>query len=400
VNTALILPPTAASFRPIGGLPLIQRTVLSALRSGFERVIVMPGNNGARLQQLFSTDPRTRRVELADQPPARLIREGQVALIPGDCLVTSATLNRVYDTRVNGRPVVFTHGASGENLVLCHAAALSQLEDLLEQSASARRARLQEMGEPSPDALGDDLCVHVTDESSARVAEDRLLAQLRSSTADSDGPLARWIDRSVSQWISRRLVYTPLRPNHITIIGTTIGLLAAWCIAQGAHTFAILGTLLFLCATVIDGVDGEVARLKFQETPFGHKFDIFTDNVVHVAIFTAVAIGQFRRYPEANYPLLIGLFLVGLASAMAAASWCFLREPQALRQVAAPRTTKGRVRRVLLRGFESLMNRDFAYVLFALAIIDRLQWFFWGCVFGTYLFSAGLLWIYRWRDAA
>jgi phosphatidylglycerophosphate synthase len=195
-------------------------------------------------------------------------------------------------------------------------------------------------------------------------------------------------------------VYTPLRPNHITIIGTTIGLLAAWCIAQGAHTFAILGTLLFLCATVIDGVDGEVARLKFQETPFGHKFDIFTDNVVHVAIFTAVAIGQFRRYPEANYPLLIGLFLVGLASAMAAASWCFLREPQALRQVAAPRTTKGRVRRVLLRGFESLMNRDFAYVLFALAIIDRLQWFFWGCVFGTYLFSAGLLWIYRWRDAA
>jgi hypothetical protein len=29
-----------------------------------------------------------------------------------------------------------------------------------------------------------------------------------------------------------------------------------------------------------------------------------------------------------------------------------------------------------------------------------LEWFFWAAAFGTYVFSAALLWVYRWRDAA
>ena len=68
-----------------------------------------------------------------------------------------------------------------------------------------RFARLVEGGACVRLPIGERLCERVTDGASARVAEERLLAELRASTAASDGPLARW-DRFASQWLSRRLV--------------------------------------------------------------------------------------------------------------------------------------------------------------------------------------------------
>ena len=65
----------------------------------------------------------------------------------------------------------------------------------------------------------------------------------------------------------------------------------------------------------------------------------------------------------------------------------------------APRSRRGRWRRRLLRGFESLMNRDFAYLLLALALFGKLHWFLWGAAFGTYIYAGALVLVYRWRDA-
>ncbi|MBI4514673.1 MAG: CDP-alcohol phosphatidyltransferase family protein [Deltaproteobacteria bacterium] len=391
MNTALILPLTASSFRPIAGLPLIQRTVLGALRGGFERVVVMPGAEPARLQQLLAADPRLHRVEVSAQPPARIISEGQVAIVPGDCLVTSDTLAQLYDTRVNGRPVAFG-GVGGAQIVLCPAAVLAELDG---DAANPLRG----LDPEPPVAPSAAVCMRVMDDATARAAEAALFAQLRAATAESDGPLARWLDRSVSQWLSRRLVHTALRPNHITIIGTTIGLLGAWSLAQGTYALDLLGTFTFLCATVIDGCDGEVARLKFQETPFGHYFDVITDNIVHVAIFVALGVGQYRQHPAENYAPLVALMLGGFATAALATYWCFLRPVQGPQTKTPARGGKGRIRRLVLRAGESVMNRDFAYLLFALALFGRLHWFLWGTAFGTYVFAAALLWAYRWRDA-
>jgi phosphatidylglycerophosphate synthase len=385
VTIALILPPTAASFQTIGGLPLIQRTVLGSLRAGFERVLVMAGSEGPRLRDLFAGDARTRGVAVLEGRPVDALCEGQVAVIPGDSLVTPAALARVRGAPALGRCMIFE--GNGTRLTLGPAERLAELMGdggaLLGPDASVA-------------SLDGDVCVHVTDEASARAAEARLLAEIRASTAASDGPLARLIDRSVSQWISRRLVHTRLRPNHITIISTAIGLAGAWCLARGAWAFDVLGTLLFLCATVIDGCDGEVARLKFQETPFGKSFDVATDNVVHAAIFIGLAFGQYQRDPDGRYGVLLGVLLGGVAAAATAGWWCLLH-PVAMRRTV--RTMKGKIRNALLRTFESVLNRDFAYLLFALAVIDRLQWFFWGAAFGAWVFAAALVWVYRWRDA-
>src|SRR2546426_11462410 len=88
---------------------------------------------------------------------------------------------------------------------------------------------------------------------------------------------------------------TSLRPNHVTMIGTCVGLLAAAVLSRGTYWAGVAGTVLFLWAIIIDGCDGEVARLTFRESAFGQAFDVITDNIVHAAIFAGLAVGVYRQ---------------------------------------------------------------------------------------------------------
>jgi phosphatidylglycerophosphate synthase len=238
-------------------------------------------------------------------------------------------------------------------------------------------------------------CMRVRDTADVAAAEDRLVADLRAATAESDGPMARF-DRALSTRLSRRLVRTPLRPNHITLAGTVVGLLAAWCISSGTYAGGLAGALLFWIAVIIDGCDGEVARLKMQESRFGYLFDVITDNVVHAAIFVGIGIGQYRAAPSESHVLLAVLLMSGLAVALVASYVCLIRHPPVQRL--APRSRKGKLRKRLLLAFEAVMNRDFAYVLLPLALLGRLNWFLWGAGFGSHAFTLGLFVVYLWRD--
>jgi len=193
--------------------------------------------------------------------------------------------------------------------------------------------------------------------------------------------------------------HTQLRPNHITTIGTAVGLLAAAALSHGSYWSGVAGTLLFLCTTIIDGCDGEVARLTFQETRFGQRFDVITDNVVHVAIFIGLAVGLYHQNPDGHYLLLMGILLGGFACTSVVTYFFLVRRPGFATSGGTPVSWRGKVRRRLLQGFEGLMNRDFAYLLLVLALVDRLYWFMWSTAFGTYAFAILLVWIYRWRDA-
>jgi 1L-myo-inositol 1-phosphate cytidylyltransferase / CDP-L-myo-inositol myo-inositolphosphotransferase len=398
VKTALILPPTAPSFWRVAGLPVIQRTVLAALRSGFDRIVVIGGIYADRLRAVLNADARTCAVEVSSGLPA--LAESSVAVIPSDCLLTPATLQRLDTVTLDGRPVLFT-AAARTGLALCRPAMLASIDagTLTNGSAEALWAALAARGAQQM-ALDGAVLAPITDARSVAAAEAALCERLRADSAASDGPLAHWIDRRISLWISRWLVRrTPLRPNHITIIGTSVGLIAAWLLAIGAYWSGIAGTLLFLCATIIDGCDGEVARMRFQESSFGQKFDVITDNVVHVAIFVGLAVGLYHQNPEGHYFWLMAILLGGFACDSVVTYFFLVRRPGFARRSGVV-SLKGRVRQWLLRALEGLMNRDFAYLLAVLAVIDRLYWFVWGAAFGTYIFAIVLVWIYRWRDAA
>jgi phosphatidylglycerophosphate synthase len=93
---------------------------------------------------------------------------------------------------------------------------------------------------------------------------------MRRETDATDGPMARLIDRKISWRISYLLASTRITPNVVTEMNTALGLLAAAMVASPGYWWRMMGTLLFLGSTVLDGVDGELAHLK-QETESGGR---------------------------------------------------------------------------------------------------------------------------------
>ncbi len=392
MTTALVLADQSTSLLRVGGLTLVQRAVLSAIRADYDRIVVAAGENFEDVRALLRGDERTHSIEVCRSLPP--LYGAQVTVVPPDRLVTTGTLRQARTFALNGKPAVFNQSVGVYAPELVAPSADSSPEPL-----GGLWARLHQR-DSEPVTVESEVNLPVTDTASVALAEQALCEKMRRDSAVSDGPLAHWLDRRVSLAISRRIVrHTRLRPNHITIIGTSLGLIASAFLGVGAYWSGVVGTLLFLATTIIDGCDGEVARLTYRESSFGQKFDVTTDNIVHVTIFLGLAAGLYRQDPNGPYKTLILILLGGFACTSVATYFFLVHRPDFASSGGPPKTRKGRVRQRILGGMEAMMNRDFAYILLGLALFGKLHWFFWGAAFGTYGFALLLVLVYLWRDA-
>src|SRR5262249_4605910 len=126
---------------------------------------------------------------------------------------------------------------------------------------------------------------------------------------DEEGFMSRHVERRISLAVSRFLASTSVTPNAMTIVSVVIGLFGAALFAAGPARLQLPGALLFLLHSILDGCDGELARLKFQESRFGGVLDFWGDNVVHVAVFLGMGVGAWRATGE-TLPLYLALSAV------------------------------------------------------------------------------------------
>ena len=123
-------------------------------------------------------------------------------------------------------------------------------------------------------------------------------AQLRKSGLSHDSPITRMLSRPVSRFLTRILVNTPVTPNQITLISFFVGLISAFLFSQVGYANSVIAAILLVVSTWIDGVDGEIARVKFMETDIGKKLDIYCDNIIHFLVFTAIGCGIYLKTGE------------------------------------------------------------------------------------------------------
>jgi 1L-myo-inositol 1-phosphate cytidylyltransferase / CDP-L-myo-inositol myo-inositolphosphotransferase len=210
---------------------------------------------------------------------------------------------------------------------------------------------------------------------------------LRSLVKDSEGFMSRHFERRVSLAITRRLAGTGITPNAMTLISLTVGLSSAPFFLSAAPAWQVVGALMFLTHSILDGCDGELARLKFLESPRGAMLDFWGDNVVHVAVFGCMAVGWSLASGSA-LPLLLGLAAigaVGVASAVLSGTGMQPRPPGS---------------EATAKVVDALANRDFIYLVLGLAAIGRSWWFIALVAVGTPIFVLAALWANRGRPAA
>jgi len=210
-------------------------------------------------------------------------------------------------------------------------------------------------------------------------AELRLAKSIREESAHKDAPMARWVDRRISWRISYWLAQTRVTPNMVTVANTAFGLTCAWMFSVPNYWMRLFAAIFFLISITIDGVDGELARLKMVESEFGGKLDVLTDNIVHVGVFIGLLVGCYRVDHSRAYLYLIPILLGGFVMC-AYATWRAFK-------------IKGAQAAAWLDKVDRWSGRDFAYLVVVLAIANRLEYFAWGTAFGSYVFALALIWI-------
>ncbi|WP_172673570.1 CDP-alcohol phosphatidyltransferase family protein, partial [Calditerricola satsumensis] len=123
-----------------------------------------------------------------------------------------------------------------------------------------------------------------------------------------DGLISRHLNRKLSVPISAALARFAVTPNQLSFATFLLTALAAGLFAAGAF---VAGGVVAQVASVLDGVDGEIARLKFLRSRFGELFDAILDRIGDGLLLAGLTYGTYAA-TGSEWALLFGaLALIG-----------------------------------------------------------------------------------------
>jgi CDP-L-myo-inositol myo-inositolphosphotransferase len=114
----------------------------------------------------------------------------------------------------------------------------------------------------------------------------------RSLTKEADGPVSRFLNRPVSTRASMALAHLPIHPDAVSFVAFLVALGAAWSLGVGA---AVAGAALVHVSSLLDGVDGEIARLQVRTTPGGALLDGVLDRLADAAVLGGLTVWALER---------------------------------------------------------------------------------------------------------
>lgn len=357
--------------RRLLGLTLQRRAQLAAQRTGFARVMFASRRSDA------TGTVATLLADAAERTNGRLV------IAPANALATAEWLEAAtrFTLPPNGwacshQRLIVIEGKSARIAdTLPPNADLGEIERHLATQLGAA-GQLPESATP----------MIVSKQSDLPVARSHLLQTLGK---DTDGFMAKHVERPISIAITRWLAETPVTPNQMTLVSVAFGLIGAPFFLSASPIWQTVGALLFLWHSILDGCDGELARLKFMESRWGGVLDFWGDNVVHVAIFACIAIG-WAMVVDAAWPLIPGVAAAG--GTICSASWVYFRVMRGSDD-AGPLYTS--VSKEPSEGLSKLLDgasrRDFIYLVILAAAFGKASWFLVMAAVGAPVFFVMLL---------
>jgi CDP-L-myo-inositol myo-inositolphosphotransferase len=139
---------------------------------------------------------------------------------------------------------------------------------------------------------------------------------LRGLTKETDGIISRHINRRISTRITRLLLGTSVSPNQISFFSFLLS------VASGGlfmlHHPAVAGVMAQI-SSIIDGCDGEIARLKGATSRFGAYFDSLLDRYGDFAILLGMIMVDPLEYWLPGVFAILGSYSISYSAARAEA---------------------------------------------------------------------------------
>ncbi len=404
---------------PILGIPLVERVIRCALEAGADEFFVVTGYQGERVRGFLGRLAARLDIRITPIINEEWEKENGLSVLKAqDCLREPFLLlmaDHLFNPSIvrklielpladggialgvdgnRGNPLidledvtrVKTEGGKiqgiGKNLkeyngfdtglFVCTPAIFDALERCAEEtgdtSLSAAVQALATRGLANAVDINGQFWVDVDDPEAFRRAENALLGHLRGKA--NDGPVARYLNRPLSIWMSRRLVNYPISPNQISLLSFLISMLAAGLFAVGGYPALFLGGFLAQFGSVVDGCDGEVARLKFQSSDFGKWFDAVLDSYADAFLLFGLTWHAYADRTESlvlfiGFLAIIGSFLLSYtADKYDALMSRRIRQGKGLRM--------GRDIRVFVIFLGAVLHQPFA-TLAAIAVVMNLE---------------------------
>ena len=230
------------------------------------------------------------------------------------------------------------------------------------------------------------------------VAEKSLAESIRHRTP---GPIAKLINKRISLPVSLFLSKLWISPNSITGFNIVIGLFAGVFVADGhSYEMILLGAVLFQTASIVDGCDGEVARLTFRCTKFGQYADTLSDNLSLGSMLGGIMAGYWRatHSPVAFYvgaimlastALTIFLIVRFLRRETDSASLATFNKAYLQKLTGQPRWLMAFIK----YGKYALWKDVYSLIFLIAAVLGVLYWLLFIVAFGTTLAAATLTYL-------
>jgi phosphatidylglycerophosphate synthase len=97
--------------------------------------------------------------------------------------------------------------------------------------------------------------------------------------------------------LARVLARTPITPNMVSVVGASFVIAAGIAYAQPWWpASALLGLLLHMTWHVVDGADGDLARMTGRSSPIGEMVDGLCDYLSHVVLYLILGWLMSRQF--------------------------------------------------------------------------------------------------------
>jgi phosphatidylglycerophosphate synthase len=299
----------------LGGLPIGERILRAAVRGGYTRVFVWTpdqraawnavASRMAALEVVVEDDEAAWRSTAAQLDPRTAITMVAPGIVPSPSVLESAG-ELPPDTR---QPLIEVAGDDS-----AHTGVYRALPDGIARPITLA-TELTRAGGRSPAAAPPaaetraPLSLSVATHAELAMAEQRLRESIFKPT---DGPLGR-LNRRISMPISLGLIrWMRFSANAMSVLIIGLGLYAGWLFSRGDYVGGVLAALVSWAASVLDGCDGELARLQYTDSPFGCWLDTLGDYVYYLAIFIGLTIGAVRQTGWAGFWWIGGAMLAGM----------------------------------------------------------------------------------------